>query len=94
MTEANLRGWKLDGEPKRSNCQVRIRVSYAEYELALAEYNRLRPLAAANSVSQAELEAAKAPCCRRKSQSSSTAKNLEMLVKGTRAEDLEQARAQ
>ncbi len=66
----------------------------AESERALAEYNRLKSLAAANSISQAELDTSKAAMLRAKSQASSSVKNLEMLQNGTRIEDLEEARAQ
>ncbi len=66
----------------------------ADYDRALAEYNRLKTLAAANSISQAELETAKADLLKAKSQSSSSAKNHEMLVTGARIEDLNEARSQ
>ena len=66
----------------------------AEYDRALAEYNRLKTLAAANSISQTELESAKADLLKAKSQASSSAKSHEMLVKGARVEDLDEARSQ
>ena len=66
----------------------------AEYDRALAEYNRLKSLVVANSISQTELDTAKAALLKAKSQASSSAKNLEMLVKGARVEDLDEARSQ
>ncbi len=66
----------------------------AESERAMAEFNRLKSLAAANSISQAELDTAKAAMLRAKSQLSSSMKNLEMLQNGARIEDLTEARAQ
>lgn len=66
----------------------------AEYDRALAEYNRLKTLAAANSISQTELESAQADLIKAKSQASSSAKSHEMLVKGARIEDLDEARSQ
>ena len=66
----------------------------AEYDRALAEYNRLKLLVAANSISQTELDTAKAALVKAKSQASSSAKSHEMLVKGARIEDLDEARSQ
>ena len=66
----------------------------AEYDRALAEYNRLKTLVAANSISQTELDSAKAALLKAKAQASSSAKNHEMLVKGARVEDLDEARSQ
>lgn len=66
----------------------------AEHDRALAEYNRLKLLMAANSISQTELDTARAALVKAKSQASSSAKSHEMLVKGARIEDLDEARSQ
>ncbi len=66
----------------------------AEFERAQAEYNRLKVLAVANSISQTELESAKANLVKAKAQASSSAKSHEMLVTGARPEDIDEARSQ
>lgn len=65
----------------------------AESERASAEYARLQSIKGNNTVSLTELDAAKAAMLRTKSQANSSAKNLEMLIKGTRVEDVAEAQA-
>ena len=67
--------------------------SQAESERAVSEYNRLKALAASNTISQSDLDTARAAMLRATSQVSSSAKNLELLINGARPEDIEEAQA-
>lgn len=66
----------------------------AEYEKAKAEYERLAPLKATNSVSLTDLEAARAAMLKSQSQARSMTNRFDMLVKGNRVEDIDEARAE
>ena len=94
MSEARLQklqaGWRTE---EVDMAKYESEMWAAESERATAEFSRLQSVRGANSISLTEIDAAKAAMLRSKSQSSSSAKHLEMLIKGTRVEDLSEAKA-
>ena len=94
MSEARLQklqaGWRSE---EVDIAKYESEMWMAEFERASAEYTRLHSVKGINTVSLTELDAAKAAMLRSKSQSNSSAKHLEMLLKGSRIEDLSEAKA-
>ena len=94
MSEARLQklqaGWRSE---EVDIAKYESEMWMAELERASAEYTRLHSVKGINTVSLTELDAAKAAMLRSKSQSNSSAKHLEMLLKGSRIEDLSEAKA-
>ncbi len=94
MSEARLQklqaGWRSE---EVDIAKYESEMWMAELERASAEYARLHSVKGINTVSLTELDAAKAAMLRSKSQSNSSAKHLEMLLKGSRIEDLSEAKA-
>jgi multidrug resistance efflux pump len=66
----------------------------AEYDRAKAEHDRFTTLRPTNSISLTDFEAAKAAMLKSESQAKSMRSRFEMLVKGTRQEDIDEARAE
>ena len=95
MSEARLQklqaGWRRE---EVDMAKYESEMWTAEWERASSEYTRLQSVKGNNTISLTELDTAKAAMLRSKSQSNSSAKRLEMLLKGTRIEDVSEAKAE
>ena len=94
MSEARLQkmqaGWRRE---EVDMAKYGAEMWTAESERASAEYARLQSVKGTNTISLTELDAAKAAMLRTISQANSSAKYLEMLINGTRVEDVSEAKA-
>ena len=70
-----------------------VEIWNAEYERAKAEHDRLKSLQQSNSVSLSDIETARAAMLKSESQAKSMTNRFDMLVKGTRPEEIDEARS-
>ena len=86
-----ISGWRVE---EIEMAKQDVETWKAEFNKSKAEYDRLNTLQASNSVSLSEVEAARASMLKSQSQAKSMTNRFDMLVKGTRPEDIAEARAE